>query len=150
MISASSLLLSHFSALTVSSQKRLFDVRKTEILEGAGCWYTRERLAGLDLLKGNFYGLQKLLVNAGSLLHRIIVQEDVRIHAVVLHDPLASLGVVVGEERNAYVSAVKVRQRSADTDDSAPGPGSDDGSKVVGLEAPREQVSVRSRVLVYQ
>ena len=71
MISASSLLLSHFSALTVSSQKRLFDVRKTEILEGAGCGYTRERLAGLDLLKGNLYGLQELLVNAGSLLDRI-------------------------------------------------------------------------------
>ena len=121
----------------------LLDLRQSEILEGARSRGLRERLAVLDLLESGLDGLVKLLILTGIFLDRVIVQQDVRIDTVVLDDPLARRRVVVREERHAHVGSVHVRQGAADAHDSTPSPRSDHRSKVVGLEAPREEVTVR-------
>ena len=75
--------------------------------------HTRQRLAVLQLLEGHFDSLLQLLVNAGLLLDGVVVDEDVRVNTVVLHNPLAGLGVVVGEEGHADVRTVHVGQGAA-------------------------------------
>lgn len=89
---------------------QLFDLRKSEILEGAWSRGLRERLAVLDLLESGLDGLVKLLILTGIFLDRVIVQQDVRIDTVVLDDSLSRRRVVVREERHAHVGSVHVRQ----------------------------------------
>lgn len=48
-----------------------------------------ERLAVLDLFEKNLDSLVKLLIDAGLLLYRIVVDVDVRIDTMVLDNPLA-------------------------------------------------------------
>lgn len=110
--------------------------------------HARQRLAVLQLFEGHFDSLLQLLVNAGLLLDGVVVDEDVRVNAVVLHNPLAGLGIVVGEEGHADVRTVHVGQGAADAHDAAPRAGTDDRAQLVGLEAPGEEVAIRSRVLV--
>ena len=67
---------------------------------------------------------------------------------MIFHNPLPCLGVIVGEEGNADVGAVDVGERTADSDDAAPRAGADHGAKIVGLEAPGEEVAVGSGILI--
>ena len=69
---------------------------------------------------------------------------------MVLHYPSARLGVVVGEEGNAHVGAVHVRERAAYADDAAPAAGAYDRPQPGSLETPREEVAVGSAVFVDQ
>ena len=62
----------------------------------------------------------QLLVCTGLFPDGIVVDEDVRINAVVLHNPLAGLGIVVGEEWHADVCAVYIGQGTADAHDASP------------------------------
>ena len=128
-------------------------MRQAKILEGTRLRLSRKILVGLlglNLLKGHIDRLQKLLVNSGVLLDRIVIEQDVRIDTIILDNPLTCLGIIAGGARNPDVRAVHVRQGSADSDDSSPSPGTDHGAKVIGLEAPREEVTVRSGILVDQ
>ena len=105
----------------------------TQILEGTWGWSLRQWGAILELLHKNLDGLVELLIFAGLLTDWVIVEQDVRVNAMVLDEPLAGLGAVVGEEWYAHVGSVHERQRAADADDAAPGTGSNDGTEVVGL-----------------
>ena len=69
---------------------------------------------------------------------------------MILDYPLASLGIIISEERNSHVSAIHVRQRTTDPDNATPSPGANHSANLVRLEAPREQVTVRSRIFVYK
>ena len=63
--------------------------RQAQVLEGSGGRNAGQRLAVFQLLQSNLDGLLKLLVPACGLKDWIVIQEDVRIYAMVLYNPLA-------------------------------------------------------------
>ena len=117
-------------------------ILQSQILQSSWGRSFRKRFSVLQLLHDYLNGFVQLLVNALLLFDRVVINKDIRVYTVVLNNPLAGLGVVVGEEWYAYVGAVHVWKRSADTYNTSPSAGTDNGAKVVGLEAPWEQVSV--------
>ena len=69
---------------------------------------------------------------------------------MVLHNPLASLGIVVCKEGHTNIRTIDIGQRAADTYDTTPCASTNNRTQVVSLEAPGEQVAIRCRILVNQ
>ena len=57
--------------------------RQSQILEGTGRGNAGQRFAVLDLFQGHLDGLFQLLVDAGEFLDGIVVQQNIRIYAMV-------------------------------------------------------------------
>lgn len=110
----------------------------SKIFVSAGSRYARERLAVLQFFHDHFDGFVKLLVYTLLLEDRVVIDHYVGIDAVVLDNPLAGLGVEVGEERDTHVRAVHVGERATDAYDASPCAGSYHLSKTGCFEAPWE------------
>ena len=77
-----------------------------EILKGAWSRGLRQRLAILYLFEEDLDCLIQLLVFAGKLLERVVVEENVRIDAMILDDPFAGFRTIVGEEWHTYIGTI--------------------------------------------
>jgi hypothetical protein len=80
-----------------------------------------------EFCRFRFHFIQRLLdrpvqlfVFAGKFFCRVVIDDDIRINAVAFYNPLLSLDVVSGELRSVEETAVKERQRLANSYNSAP------------------------------
>ena len=84
------------------------------------CGYTRQRFTVFQLFHDLLDGTIQLLILTVPLSDRVVVDQDVWIHTVVLHDPVAGLHVVAGEEGHTNIRTIHIGQRATDTNDTAP------------------------------
>src|SRR5512141_2494447 len=103
---------------------------------------------GLEILEDDLDGFVELVVDAGELPGRVVVDDDIGLDADALDDPALALRAVRGELGLVERAAVEERQGAADADDAAPGALADERAELEGLEPVGEDVPVGGRELV--
>src|SRR5216684_5783530 len=128
--------------LRVFEHDSVFSMRRLFLLDHGILWPRRKTFVVFQCFLGQLNRFFELRIVAGDNEIRPLRHNEVRIDAVILHDPFAA--IVRRPERSfrrGNVAAVVQRDTAEDAHESAPGARADDRPDFLPVEEPREGVA---------